>query len=105
MLLLRLSAAVMTAGVCFHAAQRSLNPLIVIAVGLSSLFLLAGLATRVVALACFAAAVGFGAMLSDWRGALLALEALNLVSIALLGAGAYSIDAYLFGRRVIRLDD
>jgi hypothetical protein len=102
--LLRLSAAILLAGACLYAARRSFNPLLVIALGLCAMLLLAGLATRFVAVACAAAAAGVGANLNDWRGALLALETLNLVSIGLLGAGAYSIDAYLFGRRVIKLD-
>ncbi len=31
------------------------------------------------------------------------LQALNAAALAILGAGAYSIDARLFGRRVIDL--
>jgi hypothetical protein len=105
LLLLRLATAVMMAGAALYAIQRSLNHLLVFAAGLTSLLLLLGLGTRIVAFACAAVAIGVGVSLRDWRGAIVALEALNLVSMGLLGAGAYSIDAYLFGRRVIRLDD
>jgi len=38
-------------------------------------------------------------------GAFLVLHGIDALALALLGAGAYSVDARLFGRRVIRLDD
>lgn len=104
LLLLRLTTAVMMAGAAVYAIQRSLNHLLVLASGLASLLLLLGLGTRMVAFACAAIAIGAGVSLRDWRGVVIALEALNCVSLGLLGAGAISIDAYLFGRRVIRLD-
>jgi len=105
LILLRLSAAILLISACFYADDRSRNHLLVAALALASLLLLVGLSTRIVALASAAFAIGTGVTMSDWRGALVALEALNLVSISLLGAGAYSIDAYLFGRRVIKLDN
>src|SRR5262249_32524189 len=75
------------------------------AVLLLALGLLAGLFTRAVGalsgllLGILAAEIG-GAI-----GAFLALHGVQALALALLGAGAYSIDARLFGRRVIRLDD
>ena len=104
LLLLRLATAVMMAGAAVYAIQRSLNHLLVVASALASLLLLVGLGTRIVAFACAAVAIGAGLSLRDWRGVLVALEALNCASLGLLGAGAFSIDAHLFGRRVIRLD-
>jgi hypothetical protein len=38
-------------------------------------------------------------------GAFVALHAVEALALALLGAGAYSVDARLFGRKVIRLED
>lgn len=104
LLLLRFAAALMIVSACHHASQSALHPLVVIAAGLVMLLFLLGLGTRAVALVCAVIALGAGAMLSDWRSAVIAVQGLNLIAIALLGAGAYSIDAYLFGRRVIKLD-
>jgi hypothetical protein len=50
--------------------------------------------------------VAIGAAKADGAlSAVLALNALHVVGLVLTGAGAYSLDARLFGRRVIRLDD
>ena len=76
----------------------------VIALALFILLLLLGLGTRVVALACAAITAGVWLTQHDWNSAVIAIHALNMVSICLLGAGAYSIDAHLFGRRVIHFD-
>jgi hypothetical protein len=75
-------------------------PLVLLAASLA-----AGLMTRFAAAAC-AALVLFGAARGDGPlSAVLALNALHIAGLALTGAGAYSLDARLFGRRVIRLDD
>ena len=75
-------------------------PIILLAAGLAT-----GLLTRFAAAACAAlvmvAAVKAGGMLS----AALALNALQVGGLVLTGGGAYSLDARLFGRRVIRLED
>ena len=71
---------------------------------LRGLQLLLGLGTRPVALICAVVALSVGAMQSDWQTAIIAVQGINLIALALLGAGAYSIDAYLFGRRVINID-
>jgi hypothetical protein len=105
LLLLRFAAALMIAGAYHYASQSSLDTWVLIASGLALLLLLLGLGTRVVALICAVIALGVGAMHSDWRTAVIAVQGFNLMAIALLGAGAYSIDAYLFGRRVIKLDN
>ncbi len=66
--------------------------------------LLSGFCTRVAAVICTvlaaAAFIRSGGTLS-W---LMGLQALNAAALAILGAGAYSIDARLFGRRVIEFD-
>lgn len=66
--------------------------------------LLAGICTRLAAGICAilaaAAFIRTGGTLSWLTG----LQALNAAALAILGGGAYSIDARLFGRRVIDLD-
>jgi hypothetical protein len=75
-------------------------PLILLAASLA-----AGLLTRFAAAAC-AALVVVGATRADGAlCAVLTLNALHIAGLVLTGAGAYSLDARLFGRRVIRLDD
>jgi len=76
-----------------------------IAVVLLALSLALGFAVRVAAslsalVILFTASRNSGAL-----EAVLILQALQAVALALLGAGAYSIDARLFGRRVIQLND
>jgi len=108
LLLLRIAAAVTVGGFCYYAIQSSLNRLAVFALAVATFLLFLGLGTRIVALLCAVIASGValtaGLTVGDWRGAIVAIEVLNLIAIGLLGAGAYSVDAHLFGRRVIRLD-
>lgn len=104
LLLLRLAAVVALAGACVFALNNS-SPALAAALALPALLLFFGFGTRIAAFACAAIAVGIGMKMADWHSAALALEALNLISIGLLGAGAYSVDAHLFGRRVINLDN
>jgi hypothetical protein len=67
--------------------------------------LAAGLLTRVAAAVCAALVFVYAARVSGTLSAILALNALQVVGLVLTGGGAYSLDARLFGRRVIRLDD
>lgn len=105
MLLLRMATAVMIGGASLYALQRSAHLAVVIAPALASTSMLMGFCTRFTAIFCAICAIGAGIWLWDWRGGLVIVEALNLVAIGLLGGGAFSVDAYLFGRRVIRLDN
>ena len=41
----------------------------------------------------------------DARAIALAAQALSVVALALLGPGAYSMDALFFGRRIVRIDE
>ena len=104
LLLLRFASALMIAGACYYASPNVLDHWVLIAAGLAILLFLVGLGTRAVALTCAVIAFGVGAMQSDWRTAVIAVQGFNFLAAALLGAGAYSIDAHLFGRRVIKLD-
>jgi uncharacterized membrane protein YphA (DoxX/SURF4 family) len=69
-----------------------------------ALALVTGVGTRLVAfaLACVTVADAFAAS-SDWRLAMVAHTG-GYVALVLLGPGAYSVDANVFGRRVVRLD-
>jgi hypothetical protein len=69
-----------------------------------ALILLAGFCVRPAA--AIAAVIGFavGARLGGTLGVSAAIHALCATALSLLGAGGYSIDARLFGRRVIDLD-
>ena len=74
-----------------------------LAAGLAALFLVIGFATRLVALLLGMAVVVALAMSSPVHQLLLAGHIGGCAAIALIGAGAFSIDARRHGRRVIRL--
>jgi hypothetical protein len=63
--------------------------------------LLAGFFTRLAALVCTLLAAMVLIKADGLVGWMMGLQALNAAALAILGAGAYSIDAQLFGRRVI----
>ena len=65
------------------------------------LALLAGLFTRSAAALVTATSVGLAAALTGATGLMLAIGALAGAALVLLGAGAWSLDARLFGRRII----
>lgn len=66
--------------------------------------LVLGALTRFAAAVCvILAAIGWFRISGD-LGLIVALHGLDASALALLGAGAYSIDARLFGRRVVALD-
>jgi hypothetical protein len=102
LLLLRLSTAFLLPLAVFISLSPSLW--LDVAVVLLAISLAAGVAVRLAAslaalVILFAASRSGGAL-----SAILALQALQAAALALLGAGAYSIDARLFGRRVIQLN-
>ncbi len=63
--------------------------------------LLVGVCTRFAALVCAVLATVAFFEIAGALSWLTGLQALNSTALAILGAGAYSIDARLFGRRVI----
>jgi len=67
--------------------------------------LLAGLFTRVIGVLCALQLGALAVRTGGATGAFIALHGIEALALALLGAGAYSIDARLFGRKVIRLED
>ncbi|MFZ1990863.1 MAG: hypothetical protein WAW96_13960 [Alphaproteobacteria bacterium] len=105
LLLLRIAAALTLSAACFYVGAITLHPWFATGLVVPAILLFFGFGTRIAALACAIAAVFAGIQVSGWHGAIICLEALNFFAIALLGAGAYSIDARLFGRRVIKLDN
>ena len=74
-----------------------------LAAGLAALFLVVGFAARWVALLLGVASAGALAMSSPLQQLFLAGHIGGYAVVVLMGAGAFSIDARLHGRRVIRL--
>ncbi len=76
-------------------------------IGLAALALILGIGyfTRVAA-AVLAVVAAFGAFeLGGRLGIAVGFHAVTAVALAMFGAGAYSIDGRLFGRRIIRFDE
>lgn len=101
LLILRISlaAAILDSG--FDVINPAVLPLVYIALAVQSLLLCLGLLTPIVSI--IACAFELTALLvtghADVR--FIAVSILNAAAIALLGPGAYSLDARLFGRREI----
>lgn len=64
-----------------------------------------GFLTRGVAAFAAACALLLWRQSGDANAGVLVVGALSALALALTGAGALSVDAYLFGRRVIELDE
>lgn len=74
--------------------------------GIAALALVFGLFTSWVALAgATCALVSLVPALPDVRAIALAAHVLSAMALALLGPGAFSMDALFFGRRIVRIDD
>jgi uncharacterized membrane protein YphA (DoxX/SURF4 family) len=99
MLRISLAAAVLDGGP--DSLKPTVPSLIFVALATQSVLLCLGFLTPVVStVACvFELTSLFHAGHTDWRFTV--LSSLNAAAIALLGPGAYSLDARLFGRRVI----
>jgi putative oxidoreductase len=100
LLLLRLSAASLMAAMIY------LNPpplWLSACAGLIAVALLIGLFTQFAAALCAVFVTLFFLKYNDSpNDVVIVLHAADALALALLGPGAYSIDAYLFGRRVIQ---
>jgi uncharacterized membrane protein YphA (DoxX/SURF4 family) len=70
---------------------------------LVAILLVLGLFTRLAALACAALTMATAVIVRGDQEAILCLLALNALALAFLGGGAYSVDARMFGRRVITM--
>jgi hypothetical protein len=75
-----------------------------IAGGLVACALVLGFLTRVATAITLVAILAARIEMGGALGALTLLHALDAGALLLLGAGAYSLDARLFGRREIRID-
>ena len=74
--------------------------------GIAALALVLGLFTSWIAwLAGACALLGLVQATPDARAIALAAQGLSVVALALLGPGAYSMDALFFGRRIVRIDE
>ena len=69
-----------------------------------ALALALGFGTRIVAFVLAAAAIATALMTSSGSALTMIARACGCAALGLLGPGAYSIDAKVFGRRVIRLE-
>jgi hypothetical protein len=103
LLTIRISLAATIVDTGSHWLNSSYAPLILLASVLQSMLLGLGLLTPIVSLAAcvFELASLLTSGYDGWR--FIALSSLNAAAITLLGPGAYSLDARLFGRRQIVL--
>jgi uncharacterized membrane protein YphA (DoxX/SURF4 family) len=102
LLLLRVSmaAAILEGG--SDCQNLAFGPLIWVAVAAQSLLLCIGLMTPVVSvIACVFDLLSLLVPAAHTDMRFIVLSSLNAAAIALLGPGAYSLDARLFGRRLI----
>jgi len=60
-----------------------------------------GVLTQAVAIACVLLLIVDVLCCGKTLGIMAAIQGLDMLALSLLGAGAYSLDAHLFGRRVI----
>jgi hypothetical protein len=102
LLLLRISVAAMLLIVASRGGTTA-SPLLCLGAIVLSAALCLGLLTPIAAALCCAIDLIslFGIAGADVR--IVTLSALNAAALALIGPGAYSIDAHLFGRRVVHL--
>ena len=101
--LLRMSLAAVLA--TFANADPGLSPWVSMAGDVVALALAIGFFTRLAAALTAPAALCAGLFVGRTIGLAIALHGLDALALALLGAGAYSFDARLFGRHVITLDE
>jgi hypothetical protein len=102
LLLLRVSASLLLVGALVYLGASPVWAkcgVVLVAVALCT-----GFRTRFAAWLCALLAAAGAMEIGGALGVLVALSAVNAAALALLGAGAFSIDALLFGRRVISLD-
>jgi uncharacterized membrane protein YphA (DoxX/SURF4 family) len=93
-----LIAATLVVDVAFQGKQTA-SPCLLLGITFVSLFLCVGLFTPYAAVFCIALQSGFLIHLGGRDEFHLAVNIVNSLILAVLGPGAYSIDAVLFGRR------
>jgi hypothetical protein len=103
LVLLRLACAWIAFLVRLPLPQFSPNASIVVSAAFA-LALLLGFGTRIVAFVAAAAAIAAAFMTGSDIALTMIARACGCAALGLLGPGAYSIDANLFGRHVVRLE-
>jgi hypothetical protein len=101
--ILRISLAAAIVDTGSHWLNSSIFPVILLASVLQSLLLGLGVLTPIVSVAAGVFELASWITSGPADGRFIALSSLNAVAITLLGPGAYSLDARLFGRRKIVL--
>lgn len=103
LLILRIPLAAAIVDTGFRCINSTFAPVILLASAVQSLLLGLGLLTPIVSVA--AGVFELASLLTSGHadGRFIALSTLNAAAITLLGPGAYSLDARLFGRREIVL--
>lgn len=100
--LLRASAAVLLIGGVLNSA--AVAAWISAGAGVLALAMILGLCTRIAAGLCAFAAAVVCLRVEGLSRLAISAHGLTAVALSMLGPGAYSLDARLFGRRVIDLD-
>jgi len=101
LLILRISLAAAILASSFDVIKPAVLPLVCLALGVQSLLLCLGLLTPIVSIIACASELTALFITGHTDVRFIALSSLNAAAIALLGPGAYSLDARLFGRREI----
>ena len=100
LILLRLCLTLALVCNVFFRHGASLSPLLYVLAGITSLAVLTG---AMLPFGC-AAAIALQLFVAGWPPAMpLIISVFQAIALACLGAGAYSIDAFLYGRRVVIL--
>jgi len=102
LLLLRLSVASAVLAAVYARGQDPAGWLLV-AAWLLALLLVVGLVTPLIAIIAVVAQLASVPALTGSLAIFIGTSVLNALALALLGPGAYSIDASRFGRRVVKL--
>jgi hypothetical protein len=101
LLILRFSLAGAVLDSCFDVLKSSVFPWMCLALAAAGALLCLGFLTPVVSVVACAFEMTALLLAGQAEGRFIALSSLNAIAIALLGPGAYSVDARLFGRREI----
>jgi uncharacterized membrane protein YphA (DoxX/SURF4 family) len=102
LLLLRVSVA-LTVLVCVYTREQDAAAWLLAAAWVPALLLVVGFLTPFVAVIAVAAELLSLSSLTGPLASFIGVSALNALALALLGPGAYSVDASRFGRRVVDL--
>ena len=101
LLILRISLAGAVLDSCFDVLKSSIFPWMCLALAAVSTLLCLGFLTPVMSVVACAFEMTALLLAGQADGRFIALSSLNAIVIALLGPGAYSVDARLFGRREV----